>query len=194
MNNALKLSLSIKPCNFNRAGKVIEKHAYDEKTQQGYLVRRYTPRAQVVMLEQALPKSLKEHLLIVSYSEIHLLRPHIHTTDKCVINFYQKTSEEITTFWDGPVEPEESNVFDSGYKLLQYNKLQPVESFVAQIGDVWLLDTQKPHSVSKPYDDRPTYEHFLMDEGEQPRYVVQAFFTAPFECVADILKQEKLAA
>ncbi len=196
MNHAKKLRLSITPCDFDRSGKIIGRHAFTKDAPQGRLVRKYTPKNQIEMFERAIPDILKKHLLAINYSEIHLLKAHVHITDESVINFYQHTGGEVTTFWDGLIEPDDSFASDNGnnYFNLHHKNLNPCESFIAQDGDVWLLNTRQPHSVSKSYFVRPEDEHFMVDECNKPRYVVQAFFDAKFSQVAEILKKFKLIA
>jgi len=141
-----------------------------------------------------LPEALRPHLLTVNYSEIHLLKAHVHIPDSAVINFYQHTNGEVTTFWDGNIEPDDAFTLDNGnnYFTLRHENLTPAESFVAADGDIWLLNTKKPHSVSTPYETRPRARHFVMQPESQLRYVVQAFFDIPFLGISKILEDAQL--
>jgi hypothetical protein len=77
---------------------------------------------QVFVLEMDAPKTLKP-----------VLAPHVDFSRSCGINIYLEASGEVTHYyrWDG---------VDS--------TLKEEESFVAGVGDCWLIDTSVPHSVS----------------------------------------------
>lgn len=194
MNNAKKLRLPISAQAFDKAGKVIDRHAFTADAPQGRLVRKYAPKKQIEMFKQILPETLKPHLLTINYSEIHLLKAHVHIPDEAVINFYQQTGGEVTTFWDGLIERDDDFTLDNGnnYFTLRHNNLTPSEAFVAKDGEIWLLNTKKPHSVSTPYETRPRARHFVMQPESQPRYVVQAFFDIPFLEISKILEDAQL--
>jgi len=46
---------------------------------------------------------LKPYLYKSAVTQLKLLTPHIHTNEKTIINFYDKTGDEVTSFWDGEV-------------------------------------------------------------------------------------------
>lgn len=188
MNNAKKLKLPLDVAALNRPGKVIGRHALTTDFPDGRLIRKYMPSKYIEQIKQALPESVQAALITISYSEIHLLRAHVHTLDEAVINLYQHTNGERTTFWDGEVEIDESESFDNGnnYFTINHKNLTPSESFVAQDGDAWLLNVKHPHSVSRDYDAAPCDQHFMPDEGVT-RYAIQAYFNAPYEFIANEL-------
>lgn len=188
MNNAKKLKLPLDVAALNRPGKVIGRHALTPDFPDGRLIRKYMPTKYIEQIKQALPKPVQDALITISYSEIHLLRAHVHTVDEAVINFYQHTSGERTTFWDGEIEIDDSESFDNGnsYFTVSHKNITPSESFVAQDGEAWLLNVKQPHSVSRDYDAIPCDKHFMPDEGVT-RYAIQAYFNAPYSVIVEEL-------
>lgn len=186
MKHAKKLSIKIEFPQLNNNTPLLGRHfAKDtfgtgtDASETGRLLRKYLPKRHVVGIRNAIPAPLHPHFLAAGFSEISLLAPHIHIKDKCVINFYLKTNGETTFFWDGEAVPDNSLSTDNGngYWALTADKLHVTESFTANSGDVWLLNTHAPHSVS--FNDMD-YEPKSADR----RLVVQAFFSAPFDEVA----------
>jgi hypothetical protein len=194
MKNAAKLDLVV-PMPFLGKAKVVigqhvlKKHGYGLRGfDKPRAVRRYLPRKQTELVRECLPESIRHGLVIVNLTEIRLLAPHIHTDEKAVINFYLEANGEKTTFWDGEVVSDDSDVSDNGngYINLRRDVLTEAESFIAKPFDVWAMDTCKPHSVSYVEDARNKDLHFepLNDE---KRLLMQAFFSIPFNEVRDAL-------
>ena len=143
------------------------------------IITKFVTKRNLVKIRKCLPKPLQLHFLSACVSEISLLAPHVHIKDKSVINFYLNTNGETTYFWNGEMISDDSLSKDNGksYWVLDSNKLTVSESFIAKSGDVWLLDTNKPHSV--------TFEDFDYDPStNNRRLVLQAFLDAPFEKAA----------
>jgi len=143
------------------------------------VITKFITKRNLVKIRKCLPESLKLHFINAYVSEISLLAPHIHIEDKSVINFYLNTNGETTYFWNGEIVADDSLSADNGkgYWVLDPSKLTVSESFIAKSGDVWLLDTSKPHSV--------TFEDFNYDPSTNDRrLVVQVFFDATFEEVS----------
>lgn len=140
------------------------------------ICQKHLPRRTQYKIKKLLPKNIRSNVLTVSLSEIGLLAPHVHITDKSVINLYIKTNNEKTFFWDGEIIPDDYNMRvkdnGNGYWTLSMKELTPIEYFIAQSGDIWILDTQKPHSVSF---DAENY-----DEESEKRIVIQIYFDIPF--------------
>ena len=93
---------------------------------------------------------LKSYYLDAAVTDIRLLLPHIHTGDPhTIINFYSETAGEKTTFWAGDIQKDDRYVQDdgNGYWNVNHNLVKPVSSYIAQKGDVWLLNPLTPHSV-----------------------------------------------
>jgi len=188
VKNAKKLKLNLDVASLNRPGKVIGRHGYTVDFPKERLVRKFMSSKQIAAIKQALPESVSSFLMNVNYSEIRLLRAHVHTEDQAVLNIYQQTNGEKTTFWDGPIEMDDGVTKDNGnsYFNVNHDKLTPAEFFIAQPGDIWLLNVQCPHSVSMRFDERPEEQHFTPIDGVV-RYAIQAYFSAPYAFIADEL-------
>ena len=189
MKYAAKLDIEVPMPFLGKANIVIKKHgfgvgAFDKPR----AVRRYLPRKQTELVREQLPESIKRGLVAANLTEIRLLAPHVHLNEMAVINFYLETNGEVTSFWEGEVTPDDSIVSDNGngYWNLQLDLLTETESFIAQTGDVWLLDTRAPHSVSYNNDHRDSSLRFEPVD-DQKRLLMQAFFSIPFNEVRDAL-------
>lgn len=191
MKYAKKIQLGIEFPRIKKSSTILGKHGMRNGDSKHRIVRRYVHRKSVELLRDLLPEKIKPHLVIVSYSEIHFLGPHIHTDDGCVINFYQKVGGEITSFWDGNIERDDSWSTDNGdgYILVNPHKVDLVEHFKAQDGDVYLLDTKQPHSVSMDNDDKLSDWQYLTGDRDA-RLVVQAYISLPFSDVARELQNK----
>jgi hypothetical protein len=164
---------------------VLGKHGKIEGVDDYSTIRRYIPRVQAELFKEVLPPTIVPFISGVTMTEITLLAPHVHTKEMCVINFYQRTHGDITSFYEGEIEPDDSWTQDNGngYFLANPRKLTECEKFVAQDGDVWLLNTRQPHSLDKADDARIGNDKYKPARGEK-RVLVQAFFDLPFEEVA----------
>ncbi len=152
----------------------------------GYgVVRRHISQKKVARFKTCLPASIQPAVAGACFSEIQLLAPHLHYKEGCVINFYKHTGGEATTFWDGEIEIDSTDILDNGndYYNVNIKKIQPVESFVASVGDVWVLDSKQTHSVSKFKEGAPHNMQFF-EEGFSPRFIVQVYMTLPFNEIA----------
>ena len=150
-----------------------------------YVVRKHIPRKLSDNLRNKLPEVLRP-LCDITLSEIKLVIPHYHNTDMCVLNWYIETGNEVTSFYEGEkiIKQELTSDNGNGFFEVDYSNLTVVESFVAQPGEVWLFDTTTVHSVSNPeYKDQ---DKFLI-YNEQPRSVIQMYFSAPYEYVSSFL-------
>jgi len=171
--------------NFNRHP-VVGRHGLGVgEYQQERLIRRYVPQKQIEAICNLLPLDLHNKIKGVNLTEIRLLAPHVHLTDQCVMNFYQKTNNEVTSFWEGPLVRDDAWTRDNGngYLNVDPGMLMFAESFQAEPGDVWLLNTLQPHSVSLAGDGRPgmqIYEPVTL----KPRQLITVYFDAAFEEVA----------
>jgi hypothetical protein len=191
MKYASNIQLSANLSYLNKSSVVVGKHGVWSGAKKHHVIRRYLPRKQVELVRDVLPQSLKPHLMGVNYSEILLLGPHIHTEEKCVINFYQQVNGEITSFWEGDVEQDDrwSNDNGKGYAYVNPDKIKAVEFFKAQNGDVWVLDTRQPHSVSIEGDARSDGYQYV-PENDNVRFVVQAYMDLPYSDVVEALQHE----
>ncbi len=169
----------------SKASVVLGRHGTWEGYDKHHVVRRYLPRKQVEFIREALPVPLRRYLMGVNFSEIRLLAPHIHMEEQCVINFYQATGGETTSFWEGEIERDDRWSTDNGNGYVNVNpeKIVKVESFTARPGDVWILNTRQPHSVSFASDDRSNGWQYV-PKSDVVRLIVQAYMDLPFDEVA----------
>lgn len=182
MKHAKKIKLSAEFPYLNKSSVVIGRHGIWEGTDKHHVVRKYLPRKQIELVRDVLPESVKPHLMGVNYSEILLLGPHLHIEEGCVINFYQRVNGEMTSFWDGDIERDDRWSTDNGKGYIHVNpdKIKMVESFTAKNGDVWVLNTRQPHSVSIDGDTRSGGYQYV-PENDNVRIVVQAYIDLPYE-------------
>lgn len=199
MKHAVKIDLDV-PMPFLGKAKVvlgqhvIKKHGFGLRGfDKPRAVRRYLPRKQTELVRAELPDEIKEGLVAVNLTEIRLLAPHIHLEEMAVINFYLETNGEKTSFWEGEVISDNSDVSDNGngYISLRRDVLEEVEHFVAKPFDIWLMNTRVPHSVSYVNDSRDKNLHFEPLDDEK-RLIMQAFFCIPYQQIVDALKHKVL--
>ena len=75
--------------------------------------------------------------------------PHTDSGIKSTINFYIKTDDCLTQFYEFNTNSPKTRQVDNqsdGF-LFNENDLIKTDSFVAKPNEVWLLDVSKPHSV-----------------------------------------------
>jgi hypothetical protein len=182
-----KLALSLDPDIDLNQSRVLEKHVLGkhgkiEGVDDYSLIRRYITRRVVSKFKEAIPSTLHPYISGVTLTEITLLAPHVHTREQCVINFYQTAHDDVTVFYEGEIQQDDSWTLDNGhgYFLINPNLVHSVESFVAKAGDVWLLNTRQPHSVEGAGDTRNGNNRYNPIRDEK-RLLVQAFCDLPFE-------------
>lgn len=165
---------------------VIGKHGKIEGVDDYSAVRRYIPRNIVDTFKSCLPKAITPYISGVTMTEITLLAPHVHTREMCVINFYQKTNGEVTTFYDGTIVADDDWTQDNGngYYLCRQDLLTPSGCFVAEEGSVYLLNTRAPHSVEEANDTRVGNDKYKPRKTDK-RIIVQAFFDLTFDEVVN---------
>lgn len=151
------------------------------------VVIRYMPKKYVNQLKSLIPEKAQKHLISINLTEIRLLAPHIHLQEQCVMNFYLYTNGEVTSFWDGKIERYDEFTSDNGngYMNVDPKNLIVSESFIFQPGECWLLNTRQPHSVSYPNDGRTGMFAYEAKNSDEPRWLVQGYFNAPFEYIAE---------
>ena len=195
MKHAAKLALDVpmpflEKENVLDGARIIKKHGYSlNKADKPRAIRRYLPRNQTELVRDKLPEDIKHGLLLVNLSEMRLLAPHIHLEEMSIINFYIEAGGEKTSFWDGEIISSEDNLVDNGngYLDLRRDVLTECEHFIAKPGDVWVIDSAFPHSVSYVADKRdPEFRYEPIDD--QPRIIMQAYFNIPFTVIKDSLK------
>jgi hypothetical protein len=150
--------------------RIIIQHGQSESATK--LIRRFVPKKFREKIYSKLPTKITACIQGIHLTESRPLEPHIHTTDHAVLNIYYRTHNEITAFWAGDIEHKDITAVDDFYSLVDIDKLMQVESFIAKSGDVWLLNTRQPHSVS-------------MSDVDKNRMLLQIFFNRPFDEVVN---------
>lgn len=155
-----------------RATVVLGEHAKSSMDADAVLTRYYVPEKQQNLIKAALPKSLQDTTIFICRTTIDLgnfendLKPHVHTDEQCVLNYYLTTNGEETSFFEGEVEPDSNIAIDNGnlYYMVNTDKLSKVETFKSNTGESWLLSTRQPHQV------------FCKTEQHKVRDMVQIYF------------------
>lgn len=156
MKYAAKVKFSPELRYMHKATVVLTEHAKRKEEDDPALVRYYIPKRQEDMIRAALPKALQTANIAISRTTIDLrhfendIKPHVHTVEKCVLNFYIKTNGEETSFYEGDLETDDEAVIDNYnlYRMIKTDGLTKVESFKASDNDAWLLTTIQPHQVA----------------------------------------------
>ena len=106
-------------------------------------------------LKDCIPKEYRDSFNLHLMQINSVIFPHTDSNTSCSINFYMHTNKCITQFY----EPKENikplkieNQTDGNIYKLEDLEMGP--SFLAQPGDVYLLNVSKPHSVAPPTDDK----------------------------------------
>jgi hypothetical protein len=139
---------------------------------------------------------LKPYLYKSALTQISLLTPHIHTNEKTIINFYDKTGDEVTSFWDGEYIIDDRLTMDNGntYYNVDAKNLDVKFRFTAQEKDVWILNTAKAHSVlpnesfeQNMKEDRFRDKELIRYNKKIARNAIQLAFLQPIDEILDIL-------
>jgi len=104
---------------------------------------------ELCLLDKILPKNFLNDFSIELMQVNCLIPPHTDSNVECVVNFYVKTENCITQFYD--IKPD-ANSFKIANQtngcMYNLDDLIPGPSFIAMPGDVYILDVTKPHSVT----------------------------------------------
>lgn len=73
--------------------------------------------------------------------------PHIDNGIKVSINFYITPANYVTQFYEVVEDTPVYSTGSNGGKVYSAKNLRQTEDFIAQKGDIWLLNVAKPHSV-----------------------------------------------
>lgn len=184
MKYAKKINLPINIPQTRKNDVILGEHGKTTVYPKARVIRKYFPKKHVEAIRSALPEAIRPYLISVNAAEIRLLAPHVHTKEQCVINYYAATNGEITKFYEGEIVPDDSYVLDNGNEFynIDIEKVVEVESFVAKDGDVWILSTRQPHSVS--YEDGRSGLRQYDPLNDSYRNIVQLYMDAPFDFVA----------
>lgn len=165
----LQCSMSI---DFSANSELLGQHVVTQSDKNPRVLRHRLSRTETAATMAALPAVLRKHCLGVSKNQISPLGPHVHTQELCTINFYYRTGGEETVFYAGEYVQDDSLALDNGngYYMVQQDLLTPALRYVAQDGDVWVLNTKKAHAV------------FGAREGAA-RNILQVYMKIPYEDV-----------
>jgi hypothetical protein len=168
----LPLGCSMK-INFDAQENVLGRHVWLKDSASAKIVRIRLNKRETADTLSALPESLRGFCLGVSKSSIHAFGPHVHTKEECTINFYYKTNGETTVFYDGECIVDDAAATDNGnsYHMVKPDLLTKALTYVASDGDVWLLNTKKPHAV--------------IGDNQAPRHILQVHMAIPYEQVLE---------
>lgn len=96
---------------------------------------------------------LMEHTVMTINREVP---PHVDNAISCVINIYLETSNCITQFYSTSSDEKSFQIANqTNGRIFDIGCLQPVDSFVANPGDIYILDVSKPHAVWPEYPGAP---------------------------------------
>ena len=149
--------MTIHCANINRKGptfsesdrELLQKHGNQIYSKSHNLIRYALTREELESYLDVIPE-VKPYLLDFCVSKTKLLMLHIHTGPKhTIINCYIETGDERTTFWEGEIVHDDTWVTDNGngYWNVDYKILKPAQSYIAQEGEMWILNPFSPHSV-----------------------------------------------
>ena len=143
--------------------KILGKHGYELTDDGPSFIRKYVTKKDVEKIKNKLPKEIVDKIIYICYCSLKPINCHTHVNEKTILNYYTKTNEEKTIFYDGEIEID-NDINDNGsffYKIKK-NKLKEAESFVAKNGECWLLDVTQPHEVvGDNLDDREIVQIYL---------------------------------
>jgi hypothetical protein len=143
----IDLKLNVEVQDILRRTRIMAQHGLGNAEVQ--LTRRFVSKKMIARIKQSLPAALIPHIQGIHLTESQALPAHVHTKDQSVINIYDHVNGEATNFWEGSAQS--LNTFtDNGNLYLTVNpeNLTWAESFTARPGDVWLLNTRQPHSIT----------------------------------------------
>jgi hypothetical protein len=179
MSYAVKLPLICSAAiDFDSKSQTLKEHVFVSADAPARITQKKLSRAETVDTLYMLPADIRKYCLGVSKTEIHVVGPHVHTHERCVINFYYRTNGEITVFYDGDYAQDSVAAIDKSddYYMVKPAGLREVLTYTAVDGDVWLLNTQKAHAV--------------IGEKTNPRQVLQAYLSLPYEQVLEYFLPE----
>lgn len=141
----------------------------DGSRKHGEIFRRYVTREHTEQILSIFPPEIAAANKSVFISSIGPVTPHVHLEEECVINLYIDANNADTIFYEGAIvainDPELRNTHK--YIMSEEKLLKPVESFRAESGEIWVLNTGQPHAV-------------IADDGFRSRWAVQIYLSIPF--------------
>ena len=185
MKYARKIDLPINLDSIKISSKALSYHLTGTLWKEPASIHYYVRDKDKDYIKQCLPLDVRKHLYHIDTHKFTILAPHVHVTELALINLYISVDGEITTVYDGDKDP--YNIWDvdngNGYYLVNPDKINPIETFCASTGDIWILDPTQPHSVTYKDDTRVGIDRYIPLEGvDRPiRNVVQLYFDIPFK-------------
>lgn len=100
-------------------------------------------------LMQVIPEKERKYFGVLIMKINMKIPPHTDSYIKSTINFYMKTENCITKFYEPRIENAKKRQIKNQKEgfLFDENDLIEVENFVAKPNEAWLLDVTKPHAV-----------------------------------------------
>lgn len=95
-----------------------------------------------------IPKHHRSKFQVQVMEIIGYIGPHTDSDVRCTVNFYTEATGERTVFFDlkeGAVGKIATN--QTNGRSFEFKDVTTVDSFVAEPGDVWILDVTRPHCV-----------------------------------------------
>lgn len=100
-------------------------------------------------LFQVIPEEHRKHFGLNVMKINRTIPPHTDSYIKCCINFYMATENCVTQFHEPAVQnPRKYQIGNQsdGFMFVEAD-LKPIDRFIAQATEAWILDVKKPHSV-----------------------------------------------
>lgn len=164
MKYARKLNLKIPEALYKlrRDTRVVAK---DGTKEAGEIFRHYIKRSDNPLILNLFPEEIAKAVIGITISNIGAVDVHVHTREECVINLYLQASGGKTSFYEGVVAPAVN--YSGGYFTPNAALLSECESFEAASGDVWVLNSRQPHSVTAK-------------DSFEDRWAIQIYLSTPF--------------
>lgn len=156
------------------------------------LISYYLPKQQFEEVKNILPPLLQQHLMSVTILQVRKCFPHVHVgTGTSAINCYIETNGETMTFHEGNEDNENIIRFEdeqNGYILPPLDKIVDVESYVAEEGDMWLINLETAHSVTNIPNEPNLEKRYATSDGNF-RLMLHIAFNLKYDVVLDQLKK-----
>jgi hypothetical protein len=134
-----KLNNTVDINNFEIKNYVASFNLSDDSNFKGTIYHKITNNNHLI--DTLVPKKIKFFFQIHHLKINSEVRPHIDHGPKTSINIYLKTNNCKTTFYSFIDETKSKTI------PLELSNLKEQDSFVANDGDIWVLDVSKPHGV-----------------------------------------------
>jgi hypothetical protein len=186
MQNAKKLSLTLPKIDINTLELLPDsgesRHVLFED--RAGVTRFKLPKTLSEEILSCLPIKFRSFVFCINFSHIRSAVPHFHTYDESVINYYLETEDYETTFYEkvnntNDVEEKVEFPEEGLIQVVDINSVQPIEKFIAQSGDIYLLNSKAVHSVSQVENTLSGYDKYRPVR-EEKRLAIQIWTKCPF--------------